>query len=101
MMSSVPWKLNYWSCRNTKLDSASSMKGQIILLSQTSRRNQQGSRAEQVGRVGLTRNQRMAHDITDRGFSFGRKHGVMESLDEKWSDGMVVFDDDTVALDIF
>jgi hypothetical protein len=49
----------------------------------------------------LTRNQRMAHDITDRGFSFGRKHGVMESLDEKWSDGMVVFDDDTVALDIF
>jgi hypothetical protein len=101
MTSSVPWKLNYWSCRNTKLDSASSMKGQIILLSQTSRRNQQGSRAEQVGRVGLTRNQRMAHDITDRGFSFGRKHGVMESLDEKWSDGMVVFDDDTVALDIF
>jgi hypothetical protein len=43
----------------------------------------------------------MAHDITDSGFSFGRKHGVMESLDEKWSDGIVVFDDDTVALDIF
>jgi hypothetical protein len=36
-----------------------------------------------------------------REFCFGRKHGVMESLDEKWSDGMVVFDDDTVALDIF
>ncbi len=101
MTSSVPWKLNCWNCRNTKLDTASSMKGQIILPSQTSRRNQQGSRAGQVGRVSLTRNQRMAHDIMDRGFSFGRKHGVMESLDEKWSDGMAVFDDDTVALDIF
>lgn len=66
------------------------MKDQIALLSQTSGRNQQGSRAEQVGRVSLTRNQRMAHDIMDRVFSYGRKHGVMESLDEKRSDGMVV-----------
>lgn len=77
------------------------MKGQKILPSQTSRRNQRGSRAGQVGTVSLTRNQQMAHDIIDRGFSFRRKHGVMESLDEKWSDGMVVFDDHTVTLDIF